>query len=164
MNLCLTWRITITNYLYKGKQIKTGEWKYGTLDIFLDDNNDLLYHIRQLDKITNAFQASTVDSKTVSKCIDYTGDFKTSIFEGDIIQYTCNYDGLDGFSKTYTCQAIAVYNEEEKQFGFVLNKEGVPEFFNWEDIITTNDFSIVGNIWDNSELVKVRLNEYFKND
>ena len=150
----------MTNYLYRGKQIKTGEWKYGTLDIFLDDKDDLLYHIRQLDKITNAFQASTVDSKTVSKCIDYTND----IFEGDIIQYTCDYDGLDGFSKTYTCQAIAVYNEEEKQFGFILNEEGVPEFFNWEDIMVYNDFSIIGNIWDNPEIVKVRLNEYFKND
>lgn len=64
----------MTNYLYRGKQIKTGEWKYGTLDIFLDDKDDLLYHIRRPDKITNAFQASTVDSKTVSKCIDYTGD------------------------------------------------------------------------------------------
>lgn len=25
-----------------------------------------------------------------------------------------------------------------------------------------DDFSIVGNIWDNPEIVKVRLNEYFK--
>lgn len=152
------------NYLYRGKQIKTGDWKCGTLDIFLDDKEGLLYHIRKLDKITNAFHASIVDSKTVSKCIDYTGDFKTSIFEGDIIQYTCDYDGLDGFSRSCTCQAIAVYNEVEKQFGFILNEEGVPEFFNWEDIMTTNDFSIIGNIWDNSELVKVRPNEYFKND
>ena len=82
----------MTNYLYRGKQIKTGDWKCGTLDIFLDDKDDLLYHIRKLDNITNAFQASTVDPKTVSKCIDYTGDFKTSIFEGDIIQYVCDYD------------------------------------------------------------------------
>ena len=71
----------MTNYFYRGKQIKTGDWKCGTLDIFLDDKDDLLYHIRKLDNITNTFQASTVDSKTVSKCIDYTGDFKTSIFE-----------------------------------------------------------------------------------
>lgn len=141
----------MTNYLYRGKQIKTGDWKCGTLDIFLDDKDDLLYHIRKLDNITNAFQAST-------------GDFKTSIFEGDIISYECDYDSLDGFSKTAYCQAVAVYNEEEKQFGFILNEEGVPEFFNWGDIITTNDFSIIGNIWNNSEIVKVRLNEYFRND
>ena len=72
------------------------------------------------------------------------------------------YDELNGFSKTYTCQAIAVYNEAEKQFGFLLNEEGVPEFFNWGDIMVYDDFSIVGNIWDNPEIVKVRLNEYFK--
>ena len=79
-------------------------------------------------------------------CIDYTGDFKTSIFEGDIISYECDYDSLDGFSKTAYCQAIAVYNEEEKQFGFILNEEGVPEFFNWGDIITTNDFLAPGTL------------------
>ena len=151
----------MNNYFYRGKQIKTDEWKYGTLDIFLDDKDDLLYHIRKLNKITNAFQASTVNPKTVSKCIDYTGDFKTSIFEGDIISYECDYDSLDGFSKTAYCQAIAVYNEREKQFGFIFNVEGVPEFCNWGDIVIDYDYSIVGNIWDNPELVKVRLGEYF---
>lgn len=35
----------MNNYFYRGKQIKTGEWKYGTLDIFLDDKDDLPYHI-----------------------------------------------------------------------------------------------------------------------
>ena len=152
----------MNNYFYRGKHVKTGEWKCGTLDIFLDDKDDLLYHIRKLDKITNAFQASIVDPKTVSKCIDYTGDFKTSIFEGDIISYECDYDSLDGFSKTAYCQTIAVYNEEEKQFGFIFNVEGVPEFVNWGDIMIDYDYLVVGNIWDNPELVKVRLNEYFK--
>ena len=154
----------MNNYFYRGKHIETSEWKCGTLDIFLDNKDDLLYHIRKLDKITNAFQASTVDPKTVSKCIDYTGDFKTSIFEGDIISYECDYDSLDGFSKTAYCQAIAVYNEREKQFGFIFNVEGVPEFCNWCDIVVDYDYSILGNIWDNPELVKVRLNEYFNED
>lgn len=152
----------MNNYFYRGKHIKTGEWKYGTLDIFLDDNGALLYHIRKLDKITNAFQASKADLKTIGKCIDYTGDFRTSIFEGDIISYECDYDSLDGFSKTAYCQAIAVYNEKEKQFGFIFNVEGVPEFANWGDIMIDYDYSVVGNIWDNTELVKVRLDEYFK--
>lgn len=154
----------MTNYLYRGKRIREDEWVYGTLEKCYNEYGETFYRIVGTISPNETMQAMVVNNNTIGYCIDYTGDISTSIFEGDIIQYTCDYDGLDGFSKTYTCQAIAVYNEEEKQFGFVLNEEGVPEFFNWEDIITTNDFSIVGNIWDNSELVKVRLNEYFKND
>lgn len=152
------------NHFYRGKRIRENEWAYGNLEECLNEYNETFYRIKKPIKLDYAFSAMVVNTKTVSKCIDYTGDFKTSIFEGDIISYECDYDSLDGFSKTAYCQAVAVYNEREKQFGFIFNVEGVPEFCNWGDIVADYDYSIVGNIWDNPELVKVRLDEYFNED
>ena len=115
---------------FRGKSIVTGEWCFG----------DLFQHGDQKFIMANN-RNTEVDPETVGQ---YTGlrdmDSK-EIYEGDIIQ---TYDPDEGY-------AVVRYDETETEFYTLFVSEnsyyGLGRDFNSEDI------AVVGNIYDNPELV-----------
>ena len=124
-------------YLFRGKNIKTGEWAVGSVvrrrSRFVCGMNDVL-------GIENAYGEFTgVDNNTVGQCTGLKDENGKLIFEGDIVE-------IDPGHKD---QGIVEWNEEELwwEFGFSNgNKELLSE---WK-----GEVKIIGNKWDGLELLE----------
>lgn len=123
--------------LFRGKDDLSSLWNIGSLVKLKDENNNEQYHIVRQDKGYVIANPETVGQYTGLK--DRNG---IKIFEGDIIQNIAN--GFFGIVKWYDEHAAFVIH------GINDNKTY------W---LFDNDFSkvrIVGNIYDNPELLEVK--------
>ncbi len=125
---------------YRGKQIGTKEWIYGSLlypvvggtpyiiqDAYIDDSGNL------------DFRYYPVDLDTVGQCTGWLSSTGMQIFKGDI----CQIAGEDGLFEV-------VWIPEEAMYG--LNGNDLILTF---DSFYPCDISIVGNVHDNPELLEV---------
>lgn len=127
--------VSMREILFRGKAIKDGEykkgsWIYGSLYRSAVDDKEYIFNCGTDDKVL-------VDPETVGQCIgikDYGGKYKT--YEGDIVQ-----DLDDG------TLGIVYWDEEEAGFKISFEHWIVPI----EDI---SYYQVIGNKWDNPELVK----------
>lgn len=94
--------------------------------------------------------------ESVCRCVEQAAD-GTYIFEGDILKWYCDWDGLDGFSHSCTEQGYVKYNYDKQAFEVVIEDEA----WSWDDIGLGGygtDIWVVGNIYDNYDMI-----EEFKN-
>ena len=115
--------------LFRGKRKDNGEWVYGSLQVFKG------YSIFDRDVWKNFF---TVHGNTVGQYTGLLDKNGRKIFEGDIVKCSVIYDiGCYPYSKTET--RVVVYRDG------CFNP-----FYDCE----RNSFEVIGNIHDNTELLK----------
>lgn len=134
--------------LFRGKRIDNGKWAYGYL-IEQDNPEYHTYIIRnflaEIDKenidVTN-LDIVEVDAKTIGQYTDMVDKNDTKIFEGDIVDFLYRSDGDD--------YGIVQYDVDETEFGFVYNLiyDGLGRHY------CSRDIEVIGNIYDNPELLK----------
>ena len=128
-------------YLFRGKRIDNGEWIYGNYcyaELIDKSGYEDLIIEQPADGETRRIISETVGQYTGLK--DKNGK---RIFEGDIIKdhsFT-----IDDFSKV-------VYDTENAQFSLADCDEICDTMEEWERY--REDYEIVGNVYDNPELVE----------
>ena len=119
---------------FRGKSKSTGEWVFGNL---FDKDTKGRTHIG-----TTVRRCFDIDPETVGQFTGMTDKNGTKIFEGDIVRH------IDT-----TCHVVEVVNSEVYfdtemlEFGFRYSNELFHCQFN-------NEFEVIGNIYDNKELLK----------
>lgn len=131
-----------SNYSY-GK-VKKGDWLYGMT---------IARHCYNDEEITSYYIGSgnnTIDGKTLGQYTGLTDKNGKKIFEGDIGRYK-QTDGAKINGKSIVCIGKVVYNEKTASFGVDSKDEiGAKNY----DYFPIKDFEIIGNIYDNPELLK----------
>ena len=126
-------------HLYRGKRLDNGQWVEGSLigeDVIVGKIVDF-----EEDYFTTEFWDKVVP-ETVGQFTGMTDKNGTKIFEGDIVRH------IDT-----TCHVVEVVNSEVYfdtemlEFGFRYSNELFHCQFN-------NEFEVIGNIYDNKELLK----------
>ena len=128
--------------LFRGKRVDNGELVYGWL-------------CRVGDKYANIVEKYTevlcsVSTKTIGQHTGLTDKNGKKIFEGDIIKIVPDYDYSDDYSisKVYSYNGVFCVDYHGDDFdstalGFL------------EDYLPDGDFEVIGNIYDNPELLEV---------
>lgn len=129
--------------LFRGKRKDNGEWVYGNYAV--TDNNEKQHFIFQ----NKAFEFE-VDPETVGQYTGITDDNEKKIFEGDILGVTNDDPDYDYITKVYLdCDTLCVdvqgQDYDYTSIGFAIEI--------WYD--ECDQVEIIGNIYDNPELLKV---------
>ena len=120
--------------LFRGKSKTTGEWFYGNL--FVEDAKGRT-HVGITTKA-----CFNIDHETVGQFTGMTDKNGTKIFEGDIVRH------IDTMCHVVEVVNSEVYFDTEMlEFGFRYSNELFHCQFN-------NEFEVIGNIYDNKELLK----------
>ena len=125
--------------LFRGKF--GNEWKYGFLSI---EPKGLVIKEPYKNESSNVWH---IDADTVGQYTGLTDKNGTKIFEGDIIDFL--------YRSGYDDYGIVQYDADETEFGFVYNSiyEGLGRHYQSKDI------EVIGNIYDNPELLGDENNE-----
>ena len=136
-----------------GKRIKDGKWIEGFYVKFYSngeaEENHMIFTINEAEKSSQPYN---VDPETVCRCTGLTDKNGRKIFEGDIVKQfaDCNESGKD----LYYFYQIR-WNKEYCAFdGYEIYTK---ETFLFPDL---EDIEVVGNIYDNPELLKGVQNDY----
>lgn len=137
------------NILFRGKPLncKVKGFAYGSLGVVRSDLVAIYQCKEFADDDMILVDVDTVGQYTGRNCYSDKGDKLHKIFDGDICDVTvfdCN-----GFEYHYTCKV------EWCDGGFALVNDE-KEFFKWLGEIedTESDLTLIGNIYDNPELLK----------
>lgn len=127
--------------LFRGKRTDNGEWIEGYYHYANDGHNVELHLIS--DKITGIF--TEVIPETVGQYTGLTTN-GAKIFEGDIV---CHDFGEKQIGKQY-----AIVKWRKKYASFQLEPTDDWMFCNFSDV------KVIGNIYDNPELLKEKCSKY----
>ena len=129
--------------LFRGKRVANGEWKYGYYAAVVI--NGKLYSA--IDTIFNNrfVTPTTVYTETVGEYTGLTDKNGTRIFEGDIIEVDRIYDTLQSRPRRFEVE----WEESSGFFPLSVCRDG------GDYLIDTDSCEVVGNIWDNPELLEV---------
>lgn len=130
--------------LFRGKRKDNSEWVYGNYAV--TDNNGKQHFIFQ----NKAFEFE-VDPETVGQFTGLTDDNGKKIFEGDILGITNDDPDYDYITKVYLdCDTLCVdvqgQDYDYTSIGFAIEI--------WDD--ECDQVEVIGNIYDNPELLEVR--------
>ena len=134
-------------YLYRGKRIDNGEWMEGHL--ITDEKDDLKYFIGYVlgtdeDGSPHDLDAVQVDPSTICQCTGLKDKSGNLIFENDIMEAHIDEDFPEDVSR---------FKVEWNGKGWVENHpDGVDR--EYLDDFDTEHFKVVGNIFDNPELLE----------
>lgn len=133
--------------LFRGKRIDNGEWVYG--NYAFTDVNGKKYFI---------FQNKPLEHEVIPETVgQYTGLTDTNgkkIFEGDILEFSEDYDDKFGYPAINYCKCIVIYDESLLAWRIRgLDYEGL------DDLCEYVDSEIIGNIHDNPELLNKKEND-----
>jgi uncharacterized phage protein (TIGR01671 family) len=128
--------------LFRGKDNKTGEWRYGNLE-----TGGVLYLIRL--KIYEWF----VDPETVGQYTGLDDRNGVKIFEGDIVRKVIRETGGEGKSGKIVFEngAFAIIYDGYLPFDF---QTVVTLHFYSEKVLKYAELEVIGNIHDNPELTE----------
>lgn len=143
---------------FRGKEIKTGQWVYGlyTQGSFIDpvNNTETVRHIIHSDMLYD------VSENTVGQFTGLLDKNGKEIYEGDIVKnkeigsYGCEYIGVVKYYESdckFGIDITATYRFTKR----LLFTEGECSFNDGHCTITyTNEYYVIGNIYDNPELLK----------
>ena len=135
-------------YVFRGKRIDNGEWVEGHL--ITDEKDDLKYFIGYVlgtneDGSPHDLDAVQVDPSTICQCTGLKDKSGNLIFENDIMEAHIDEDFPEDVSR---------FKVEWNGKGWVENHpDGVDR--EYLDDFDTEHFKVVGNIFDNPELLEV---------
>lgn len=132
-------------YIFKGKRKDNGEWVEGFLSKSRGENKQLELCIDHEEK--GVMCSSIVIPETVGQCTGLEDKNGKLIFEGDIIK-TKKYGRDIGHSNVNNFDIFKVIYEPA-----VFRLKNVRRGFNL--VGNGNDFEVIGNVMDNSELLEV---------
>lgn len=156
---------------YRGKDVKTGEWKYGHL-ITLNVNDKTAYLIitddyavvdKELKPWEIAFFLNVdifmVDPNTVGQFTGLLDKNGKEIYEDDIVKYT-RYDWkTEGYQKQNLINYCRIYYNETKcafyyETKFKSGGGGSGLLLFNDERCKKNEIEVIGNIHDNPELLR----------
>lgn len=136
--------------LFKAKRIDNGKWIEGYYQKrydLLDNEEHLIFHA---DSHT-VWEYAEVDSETLCQFTGLCDKNGNKIWENDIFQYT---------DETMVAQRDLIeYNETHASFVRLHNTEKLGLQYLWIDEATCNHGEVIGNIFDNKELLQEESDE-----
>ena len=120
---------------FRGKSIDNREWVYG--DLLIQKNSEQCL-IRTYDTELQEYVFHEVSPETVGQYIGFKDDCNKEIYEGDIVK--CYVDG-----KQYLAKVLF-------RGGCFMFK--IPRFPWYGGLVDTANFEVVGNIYENPELLE----------
>ncbi len=135
--------------LFRGKKLNTGEWIYGNVCIIYERYYSII------DKKDGRYW---VDPSTVGQYTGLSDKKGVKIFEGDIIRKLCPVYKLGakapaGYRLVF---GVVSWDEEDKSFPGTWAMLAKDEYGNPAKYGFTKDFEVIGNIYDNPELLEVQ--------
>lgn len=128
--------------LFKAKRIDNGEWAQGAV-LFHDTDATTIFNQHMGDGSLQGFE---VNPSTICQYTGLKDKNGNKIWENDIFQYT---DGT-----MVTQKDLIEYNETHASFVRLRNTEKLGLQYLWIDEATCNHGEVIGNIFDNKELLQ----------
>ncbi len=142
---------------FRGKSIKSGEWFEGDAIHCTNRNNEKEVFIVTDDYdgeciIFGTCQSPQVDINTVGRYTGLLDENYKEIYEGDIIDFS--YDAYIGNFDTFIAKGIIVFKDGAFYVKCLENERNIKDeqFLLYE--INIDEIKIIGNIYDNPELLK----------
>lgn len=130
--------------LFKAKRIDNGKWAEGCLVI--DHSRSSLFEYRMRPVESGALYAPPINPETICQFTGLCDKNGNKIWENDIFQYT---------DETMVTQKDLIeYNETHASFVRLHNTEKLGLQYLWIDEATCNHGEVIGNIFDNKELLQ----------
>ena len=145
-------------YLYRAKRTDNGEWVEGNL-VWSDDTDDDYKAIIIPTNGSNMFTSGgakgdlgfenwhRVDASTICQCTGLEDKNRKLIWENDIVAYLDAYSTENGYSES-RCVGKVVWDDETLSFQ-------VTERLSAESYEVLDECKVIGNIFDNPELLEV---------
>lgn len=132
-------------YLFRAKRIDTGEWVEGYLSYpFCTEKGDEIYYFYAKDSL-DFFCRCAVDASTICQCTGRNDKNGKLIYENDIM--VAYFDEENPEHGTYVMVAW-------REYGWVTVENNSDDHCPLDDF-TIKHFEVVGNIFDNPELLEV---------
>lgn len=137
--------------LFRGKRIDDGKWIEGYYVKALDMYDEEIHVIMDLDAVFYPYGDVTgrnlVDPETICQYTGLNDKNGKKIWEGDIVGYWDTYSTENGLSEA-DCVGKVVWDDETMSFQ-VTNRLSA------ESYEVLDECSVIGNIFDNPELLEV---------
>lgn len=139
---------------FRGKDLKTGEWRYGDLEI---GRKTKIVRIHTYHEDGEYCQQYIVDENTVGQFTGLQDKNGREIYEGDIVHKT---------ETTYkmSCIGSVIYKNDEAKFVLHVTDKYreyhlsfVKDFQSQDGNATVpchNEYEVIGNVYDDKELLK----------
>ena len=127
--------------LFRGKRKSDGEWIFGNL-LRTDDDGICIIQNHVPHHFLKNYE---VDQETVCQYTGLTDNNGRKIFENDVVAYMDTYSTDNGYAES-DCVGKVLWCEEELYF-YVTERLSAES---WEVL---EDCYVIGNIFDNSELL-----------
>lgn len=138
---------------FRGKDLNTGEWAYGDLHTLCDHP-----HIHtEITSYPFAGKRSFIDPDTIGQFTGMLDDSDTEIWEGDIVRMTDRPYNLEDIGKVVYNTRLGCYRlevikgNETRRYAFI--KSEIVNDGNAR-VPVTYLYEVIGNIYDNPELLK----------
>lgn len=141
---------------FRGESIYNKEWLYGSLIKIEKDRYAIIPDLNDIE-IGKSISMYEVHSETLGQftgLLDRTGK---EIYEGDVISVNGKYLRLVKFIDEYACFCIARISDLDKNLETGYWQQVIPGWWNNPD----REIEIVGNIYDNPELMKEGANHEY---
>lgn len=137
--------------LYRGKRVGEGTWKYGS---YVEQYGATQIYLRN-GADEDGFDCYHVEPETVGQYTGLTDKNGTKIFEGDIVTVPLSWDGDDvmDIGRVFYSERSCGFYRTSKAFGGVF---GVASGLSG---IGTDEYEVIGNIYDNPELIGEKTND-----
>jgi uncharacterized phage protein (TIGR01671 family) len=132
--------------LFRGKDSNGGQWAYG---LFVEGNEKIAY-IRTWSESGETFCDHSVFANSIGQYTGKTDRFEKKVFEGDIIQH-----------RLYK-ELRYVVRWDDEYVGFLCENKHMVNSLEFLSILPLHAFEIIGNIYENPELMDD--NKYYRKE
>lgn len=135
---------------FRGKRIPHGEWVEGSLHIEWGETDKDGNRERDYRILGMRGECDYIDPDTVGEFSGKRDKNDRRIFEGDIGRYR-QTDGAKRNGTSILCTGKVIYNTETASYAVESRDEAGCRYF---DYFPIKDFEVIGNIYDNPEMLK----------
>lgn len=144
--------------LYRGKRKDNGEWVEGHNIIICKANQGNRVFIVPTGEYIDDCKTKTgrlilvlpqveIDTQTVGEYTGKTDKKNKKIFEGDIVSHFINWLGK-------RVNGVVRYNSKDASYSCYFDLDNEPKCAFLADWVDGNGAEIIGNVWDNPELLQ----------